>query len=128
MQLILATIQTNATSSDPNWILWVIGVMQFLCALGVSVTGWYVHAIRDRLQRGDMQFDRLNAEHATLAVEAAMKNGEMQKTMYKDFVTRQEFERHTTRMAQFETETLRTMSRVETKLDLLLKREEAPRG
>ncbi len=124
----MLTLATNANSwNGPGWVLgliWLTTFLSFISALGVGVIGWFVHAIRDRLQRGDDQFKELGQEQATLAVDAAMRNGEVQKLMYKDFVTRQEFDKHTTRMAAFETETLKGITSVGVKLDLLLKREE----
>lgn len=128
----MLTLATNANSWDgPGWVLlliWITAFLSFISALGVAATGWFVHGIRERLQRGDDQFKELNQEQATLAVDAAMRNGEVQKLMYKDFVTRQEFDKHTTRMAAFETETLKGITSVGVKLDLLLKREEVTRG
>jgi len=118
----------NATTdwNGPAWVLVVI-VLSFLLSgassLGVGLILYRNKQVDDRLERGDAKFDALNAEQATIAVSAAIQNGEVRQAMYRDFVTRDEFSKHTTRMASFETETLKGMSRVETKLDLLIHRE-----
>jgi len=132
MHALTLTLADDASAwNGPAWVL-VIIVLSFLLSgvssLGVGLILYRNKQVDDRLHRGDEKFEALTAEQATIAVDAAMKNGEVQKVMYRDFVTRAEFEKHTTRMAAFETETLKGMSRVETKLDLLLKREEGRHG
>jgi len=121
MQMMLAEITTAL--SAPSWVL-IILVLSFLLSaassLGVGLILYRNKQVDDRLHRGDEKFDNLVAEQATLAVDAAMKNGDIRQAMYRDFVTRAEFDKHSTWMAKFEAETLRGMSRMETKLDLLI--------
>ncbi|GEM_PF-4176355 len=126
-ELTLTLADEASAWNGPAWVLIVI-VLSFLLSgassLGVALILYRNKQVDDRLHRGDEKFDNLTAEQATIAVAAAIQNGEVRQAMYRDFVTRSEFEKHTTRMAAFETETLKSMSRVETKLDLLLKQRE----
>ncbi len=131
MHELTLTLGRDATTwNGPAWVL-VILVLSFLLSgassLGVGLILYRNKQVDDRLHRGDEKFDALTRDQATIAVAAAMKNGEVHTLMYREFVTRKEFEKHTSRMAAFEAQTLQGVSRVETKLDLLIKREEGKR-
>ena len=120
-----------AAWNGPAWVLILVVVSSLFSLASSIISGFIVHrnrAIDDRLRQGDQKFDKIMADQATLAVDAALKNGEVRQAMYRDFVTRDEFQKHSTRMAAFEAETLKGMSRVETKLDVLIKREGGSRA
>ncbi|MCC6908219.1 MAG: hypothetical protein IT430_09795 [Phycisphaerales bacterium] len=130
------TLATNSMGwNSPAWLIVLMclgSFLSFVSAAGVTVIGWYIYGVRDRmgriedrLERGDEKFEEIVRDQATAAVDVAMKNGDVREQMYRNFVTREEFEKHADRMTGFETETLKGMASVGTKLDLLLRREEA---
>lgn len=131
MQPFALTLADDAAAwNGPSWVL-VLVVLSALLSLAASIISSFVanrsRAIDHRLEQGDAKFDQIARDHATLAVDAAMKNGEVRQAMYRDFVTREEFEKHATRMAAFEAEMIKSSAAIATKLDLLIKREGAKR-
>lgn len=135
----MLTLATNANSwNSPAWliVLMCLGAfLSFVSAVGVAIIGWYIYGVRDRmgriedrLERGDVKFEDIARDQATAAVDVALKNGDLREQMYRNFVTREEFEKHSDRMTAFETETLKSLASAGTKLDLLLRREEVGRG
>jgi len=126
MHAFTLTLADDASAwNGPAWILIIVVLSAIFSAVSSIVSGFIAYrnrAIDHRLEQGDAKFDQIARDHATLAVDAAMKNGEVRQAMYRDFVTREEFDKHATRMAAFEAEMIKLTAAIATKLDLLIKR------
>lgn len=126
-ELTLTLAEDASAWNGPAWVLSMVILSAVLSTVASVVSGFIAYrdrAIDSRLKQGDAKFDQIARDHATLAVDAAMKNGEVRQAMYRDFVTREEFDKHATRMATFEAEMIKATASIATKLDMLLKREE----
>lgn len=130
------TLATTANAwNGPAWILIVIVLSFILSSLSTLGVGMILHRNRQidaRLERGDGKFDDLAHEDAVLKVQQAIAKGDINKALYRDFVTRSDFVSHLDRVARLETTTIRTLASLETKVDSLLqserKRKESENG
>lgn len=124
MHELTLNLATTANSWDgPAWVL-IILVLSFLLGIFSSACSAMIvyrnRQIDERLARGDGKFEDLAHEDAVLKVQQAIARGDMNKALYRDFVTRADFVSHLDRMTRFETTTIRTLASLETKIDSLL--------
>lgn len=123
MQLILAN---TANSWDgPAWVILLVclsSVLSFLASLGVALILYRNRQVDDRLARGDGKFDELMREQANLAVRQAVAGGQIEKSMWQNFVSNGMFESHRRDMMKAQQDTSRVFARIEEKVDGVIRR------
>lgn len=118
MQMILAEGATEW--NGPAWIIILVvlsSILSFCASLGVGLILYRSRSVDERLARGDAKFDEIIRDQANIAVKAAIDGGEIQKSMWRDFVSYGAFESFRRDMIKAQGETTRVIAGLDAKMD-----------
>lgn len=122
----MLTLATNANSWDgPGWVIGLVvisSLLSFCASLGVGLILYRSRSVDERLARGDAKFDEIIRDQANIAVKAAIAGGEIQKSMWRDFVSHGVFESHRQDTIKCQRETTGALNRLIEKVDNLDKK------
>lgn len=122
----MLTLATNANSwNGPGWIIALVvlsSVLSFCASLAVGLILYRSRAVDDRLARGDAKFDAIIRDQANIAVKAAISGGEIQKSMWRDFVSHGTFESFRRDMIKAQGETTRVIAGIDAKMDTVCRK------